>query len=103
MKVKSEREVTQSCPTLNDPMDCSLPGSSIHGFFQARALEWGAIAFSGFLTTHLIIPSLLIHDHLCPVHIVKRRTVIAKFVSDIHPNGSRTEVCVEIVKNIAGH
>ena len=46
MKVKSESEVTQSCPTLRDPMDCSLPGSSIHGIFQARVLEWGAIAFS---------------------------------------------------------
>ena len=46
MKVKSEREVAQSCPTLSDPMDCSLPGSSIHGTFQARVLEWGAIAFS---------------------------------------------------------
>ena len=46
MKVKSEREVTQSCPTLSDPMDFSLPGSSVHGIFQARALEWGAIAFS---------------------------------------------------------
>ena len=47
MKVKSESEVTQSCLTLSDPMDCSLPGSSIHGIFQARVLEWGAIAFSG--------------------------------------------------------
>ena len=46
MKVKSEREVAQSCPTLSDPMDCSLPGSSIHGIFQARVLEWSAIAFS---------------------------------------------------------
>ena len=46
MKVKSESEVTQSCPTLSDPMDHSLPGSSIHGIFQARVLEWGAIAFS---------------------------------------------------------
>ena len=45
MKVKSESEVAQSCPTLSDPMDCSLPGS-IHGIFQARVLEWGAIAFS---------------------------------------------------------
>ena len=43
MKVKSESEVTQSCPTLRDPMDCSLPGSSVHGIFQARVLEWGAI------------------------------------------------------------
>ena len=46
MKVKSEMEVAQSCPTLCDPMDCSLPGSSIHGVFQARVLEWCAIAFS---------------------------------------------------------
>ena len=46
MKVKSESEVTQSCPTLSDPVDCSLPGSSVHGIFQARVLEWGAIDFS---------------------------------------------------------
>ena len=46
MKVKSEREVAQSCQTLLDPMDCSLPGSSVHGIFQARVLEWGTIAFS---------------------------------------------------------
>ena len=46
MKVKSESEVTQSCPTLRDPMDCSLPGSSVHGIFQASVLEWIAIAFS---------------------------------------------------------
>ena len=46
MKVKSESEVAQSCPTLNDPMDCSLQGSSVQGIFQARVLEWGAIAFS---------------------------------------------------------
>ena len=46
MKERSESEVTQSCPTLSDPVDCSPPGSSIHGIFQARVLEWGAIAFS---------------------------------------------------------
>ena len=44
--MKSESEVAQSCPTLSDPMDCSPPGSSIHGIFQARVLDWGAIAFS---------------------------------------------------------
>ena len=57
MKVKSESEVaqvvylkvTQLCPTLTDPMDCSLPGSSVHGIFQARVLGWGAIAFSNYL------------------------------------------------------
>jgi len=43
MEVKSESEVAQSCPTLSDPMDCSLPGSSVHGIFQARVLEWGVI------------------------------------------------------------
>ena len=50
MKVKSESEVAQSCPTLSDPMDCSLIGSSVYGIFQARVLEWGAIAFSAFGT-----------------------------------------------------
>ena len=51
-KVKSESEVTQSCPTLSDPMACSPPGSSIHGIFQARVLEWGAIAFSKSPSSH---------------------------------------------------
>ena len=46
MKVKIESKVTQSCPTLSNPVDCSLPGSSIHEIFQARVLEWGAIDFS---------------------------------------------------------
>ena len=65
MKVKSEREVAQSCPTLSDPVDYSLPGSSTHATFQARVLEWGAIAFSGItphvLTNHcvFICPRLL--------------------------------------------
>ena len=54
MKAKSESEVAQLCPTLSDTMDCSLPGSSVHGIFQARVLEWGAIAFSdvNILTSH---------------------------------------------------
>ena len=56
MKVKSQSEVTQSCPTLSDPMDYSPPGSSVHGIFQARVLEWGAIAFS---TPH---PGLWLYD-----------------------------------------
>ena len=54
MKVKSQSEVTQSCPTLSNPMDCSLPGSSIHGIFQARVLEWVAIAFSVYVPTQYI-------------------------------------------------
>ena len=51
MNVKSESEVAQSCSTLSDLMDCSLPGFSVHGIFQARVLEWGAIAFSARLHT----------------------------------------------------
>ena len=54
MKVKSESEVSQSCVTLSDPMNCSLPGSSIHGMLQARVLEWGAIAFSIQITYNLV-------------------------------------------------
>ena len=54
-KVKSESEVTESCPTLSDPMDCSLPGASVHGIFQERVLEWGAIAFSQALTIKAVI------------------------------------------------
>ena len=53
MKVESESEVPQSCLTLSDPMDCSLPGSSFHGIFQATVLEWGAIAFSQSCVTFL--------------------------------------------------
>ena len=52
MKVKSESEVAQSCPTLSDPMDCSLPGSSVHGISQARVLEWVAVAFSDYRTAN---------------------------------------------------
>ena len=59
MKVKSESEVVQSCPTLCDPMDCSPPGSSVHGIFQARVLEWGAIAFSTSSSGNPIIRMLV--------------------------------------------
>ena len=59
VKVKSEREVAQSCPTLNDPMDCSLPGSTVHGIFQARVLEWGAITFSDQNTNRAQISIIL--------------------------------------------
>ena len=59
---ENEREVAQSCPTLNDPMDCSLPGSSIHGIFQARVLEWGAIAFSG------VTLQLTLKQHVFKLH-----------------------------------
>ena len=55
MKVKSESEVAQLCPTLSDPMDCSPPGSSVHGIFQARVLEWCAIAFSEWRRRQMLI------------------------------------------------
>ena len=68
MKVKSESEVTQLCRTPSDPTDCSLPGSSVHGIFQARVLEWGAIAFSGAngwvkIIFTLLLPATIL-DHL---------------------------------------
>ena len=81
-KVKSESEVAQSCPTLSNPMDCSPSGSSVHGIFQARVLEWGAIAFSvnflylilhiysfflcflSFLSTYLLVLFLLLYSQI---------------------------------------
>ena len=60
MKVKSESEVTQSCLTLSDPMDCSPPGSSVHGIFQARVLEWGAIVAKSILCSLETTSTLLI-------------------------------------------
>ena len=62
MKVKSESEVAHSCLTLSDPVDCSLPGSSVHGIFQARVLEWGAIAFSNHEVEYLLIPDPQNHE-----------------------------------------
>ena len=83
MKVKSESEVTQSCPTLRNPMDCSLPGSSAHGIFQARVLEWGVIAFSKHLKLNLSkykiggqwinVPAI---QYSLVVHLVKNQPVV---------------------------
>ena len=64
MKVKSESEVAQSCLSLRDPMDCSLPGSSSHGIFQARVLEWGAMAFSENKRWHFKTITFFIFDQL---------------------------------------
>ena len=58
MKVKSGSEVAQSCPTLRDPMDCSPPGSSVHGVSQARVLEWGTIALSEKMSLVVVLPEL---------------------------------------------
>ena len=67
MKGKSESEVAQLCPTLRDPMVCSLPGSSVHGIFQARVLEWGAIAFSAaYMRLLIFLLAILIPAVLHP-------------------------------------
>ena len=60
LKIKSESEVAQSCLTLHDPMDCSLPGVSIHGIFQARVLEWVALAFSNLMLSLLVFCVVLL-------------------------------------------
>ena len=61
MKVKSESVVAQPCPTLSEPVDCSLPGSSVHGIFQARVLEWGAIAFSNNIWVNIKYNTIEVH------------------------------------------
>ena len=83
MKLESESEVIQSCLTLSDPMDCSLPGSSIHGIFQARVLEWVAIAFSECVipcqkTTSPVVLCLLVYLNiiLFTAVIIKERIII---------------------------
>ena len=91
MKGKSESEVAQSCPTRSDPVDCSLPGSSVHGIFQARVLEWGAmpsLGQMGTLTTNShvhgdwvreetvmvhIIPTWGVHGHSMQVEVLRRK------------------------------
>ena len=100
MKVKSESEVAQSCLTLSDPMDCSLAGSSVHGIFQARVLEWGAIAFSdtqfyilsfpGQLATYpdnnfTVIQTLLITFHSSTLHhSLSSQFLLGEFLGDPH-------------------
>ena len=97
MKVKSEREVTQSCLTLS--MDCSLPGSSIHGIFQARVLEWGATAFSVFHSSYTILHShqqcmqALMYLHACK-HLFPKMTPYYNhsFIDRTHPHVPGTHV-----------
>ena len=83
MRVKSESEVAQLFPTLSDPMDCSLPGSSVHGILQARVLEWGAIAFSiyVYIHTHMYIFSLTARLHDVKILIVLRQYTPIDFIT----------------------
>ena len=76
MKGKSESEVAQSCQTLSDPMDYSLPGSSIHGIFQERVLEWGAIAVSTLVIREMQIKTAMQY-HLIPIRmgIIKKQKI----------------------------
>ena len=76
MKGKSESEVTQSCPTLSNPRYCSLPGSSVHGIFQARVLEWGTIAFSIGTTQALAIRKTAEHTRLILCSVVQSRLTL---------------------------
>ena len=81
MKVKREREITQSCPTLSNPMDCSLPSSSVHGIFQTRVLEMGATAFSKALLPAFYFLSLIYMSVLLPLlenKILQSRGLILK-------------------------
>ena len=72
MKVKSESEVAQSCLTLSDPMDCSLPGSFIHGIFQARVREWGSIAFSAQIQHYILKLCALLQYYSEPNFHIRR-------------------------------
>ena len=104
MKVKSESEVAQSCLTLNDPMDCSPPGSSIHGTFQARVLEWGAIAFSRKYDTRDLLSKtymevdsdLMMHPNSFYRWLVKKQAwcIVSFHYTKISSTFSRIRRCV---------
>ena len=79
--MKSESEVAQSCPTLSDPMDCSPPGSSVHGIFQARVLEWGAIAF------HIIKLEIDEFSRVLPLNLVWSPSTITLSFSESEGDG----------------
>ena len=105
-KVKSESEVAQLCPTLSDSMDCSPPGSSIHGIFQARVREWGAIAFSvmlhgkTFLFIHIIYKSLHLltpTSHFIPPPIHSTLATTSQFFYSILYSNQKMEASGECV------
>ena len=92
MKLKSDSEVAQSCLTLRDPMDCSLPGSSVHGIFQARVLEWGAIAFSNRSGHLRVIPSFVFCAQ-CSLSVAGSATSKNKDVENTPPRKCSSGVC----------
>ena len=85
MKGKSESEVSQSCPTLCNPMDCRLPGSSVHAIFQARVLEWGAITFSAIHSSILVWEIPWAEGWRATVHgLARSRTRLRDFTFTFH-------------------
>ena len=98
MKVKSESEVALSYPTLSDPMDCSLPGSSIHGIFQAGVLEWGAIVFSELLgqPTADGLKEMLVPSSLGLILNLRNRDSLSTNPIPIIPLNARTHTRVKI-------
>ena len=101
MKVKSESEVAQSCPTLSDPVDCSLPASSIHGIFLARGLEWGAIAFS-----QMMLGLKLLEVHLTTLKSLRkeRGTLQIDFITfqdlySLQISMSVNLLCISLISN----
>ena len=92
MKVKSEREVAQLCPTLSDLMDCSLPGSSIHGIFQTRVLEWGAIAT--VFTWTLFLNKLFILEYF---QIYRKVVKIIQSLYNAHPLSFIAAFCITMI------
>ena len=92
MKVKSESEVAQSCPTLRNPMDCSLPGSSVHGIFQERVLEWGAIAFSVSCTVG--VKYLIVEFPGAPAH--RPQHTVSLRLPALAATGRRRRFCLSL-------
>ena len=90
MKVKSENEVAQSCPTPSDPMDCSPPGSSVHGIFQARILEWGAIAQTDKVSPYVVGPFSLFFFYTIG-QLLQRMERVASLISSLSYQISRLD------------
>ena len=95
MKVKSESKVAQSCPTLSDPMDCSLPGFSVHGIFQARVLEWGAISFTLNVLKLSHLPKVEQNDVTYSLIYNKMLTIWCGLLITVLKVKNRMVVCVQ--------